>query len=313
MSLLANAVQSIQLGLDDYASGEDARFLSAVRNIHSGILLLYKAKLSSISPPGTNDSLIKKHVIPEKGPSGEIAWVGRGKKTLDVFEIEERFTSLGIDTDWQRFKKITSLRNDIEHYFTTQHRDAIQGMIADSFVVIRDFMSNELGLDPLGELGAHAWSTLLTVSEVIEKEREECERRFAHIDWQSAELGSAADGMTCGACGSPLLSPLGESRDDGVQCRSCGESEQFESFAVRALENSLGGKKYRSVKDGGDEVLTQCPFCFNDSYVVEEEVCAICGEGCTHTCELCGNSIPVSELSDGGCCGYCEHMMSKDD
>jgi hypothetical protein len=42
MDLLNNAIGSITVGVEDSASTESARLLSAVRNIYAGILLLYK-------------------------------------------------------------------------------------------------------------------------------------------------------------------------------------------------------------------------------------------------------------------------------
>ena len=47
---------------------------------------------------------------------GELIWVGKGKNTTNVQEIKERFTSLNIDTHWDRIKKMQEFRNNIEHY-----------------------------------------------------------------------------------------------------------------------------------------------------------------------------------------------------
>ena len=38
--LLKNAVVSIQLGLEDFASDDERRIISAARNLYSGVLLL---------------------------------------------------------------------------------------------------------------------------------------------------------------------------------------------------------------------------------------------------------------------------------
>ena len=38
--LLKNAVVSIQLGLEDFASDDERRIISAARNLHSGVLLM---------------------------------------------------------------------------------------------------------------------------------------------------------------------------------------------------------------------------------------------------------------------------------
>jgi hypothetical protein len=313
VTIFENAITSLELGLEDFAEGSDRRLLSAVRNLHAGTLLLYKTKLAALSPPGSDEVLIKKEVIPTRLETGEIVFVGRGRKTVDVNQIKSRFKTLGIQTDWQRFDKVTRLRNDIEHYSTPLSRDAIRGMITDTFIIVRDFISVELAKDPKEELGGDAWDTLLSVSEVFEKERDECQQRLALVDWQSAELEGGVLELVCNECGSQLIVPCGTDRSDGVQCRSCDEIENFESSAERALKERLGGRNHLAVKDGGEDVLITCPFCLQDGYVVEEEACAICGESCQHTCSFCANPIPTSELTDGDLCGYCDHVLNKDD
>ena len=60
-SLLQNAVVSIQLGLEDFASEDERRVISSVRNLYSGVLLLCKEVLRLLSPPDSNDVLILKN------------------------------------------------------------------------------------------------------------------------------------------------------------------------------------------------------------------------------------------------------------
>jgi hypothetical protein len=50
MDLLTNAVSSIDGGFEDYQTGTPERLLSAVRNIHADVLLLYKGSLCRKSP-----------------------------------------------------------------------------------------------------------------------------------------------------------------------------------------------------------------------------------------------------------------------
>lgn len=313
VTIFDNAITSIQLALEDFSAATEARLLSTVRNLHAGILLLYKSKLSALSPPGSGDALVKKSVVPKKLPSGEVVFTGVGRKTANVLEIRTRFESLGVQTDWKRFEKISALRNDIEHYCTSVHPDAIRGMISDTFVIIRDFMHSELAKDPKDELGEEAWARLLSVSEVFERERADCKQRVESIDWESATLEEAISEVTCHACGSGLITPVGSDKTTGVQCRSCGEVEQFEPCAARALSDYLSWRNHYALKDGAEEALIMCPFCFQEGYVVDEECCAICGESCEHTCAMCASTIPISELSDGSLCGYCQHMVDKDD
>lgn len=44
-TILTNAIQSIQIGVEDYRSDDRRRLLSAIRNVQAGILLLCKEKL----------------------------------------------------------------------------------------------------------------------------------------------------------------------------------------------------------------------------------------------------------------------------
>lgn len=311
--LLDNAVTSLHLALEDYSSGRDDRLLSAVRNLHAGILLLFKEKLRQLSPAGSDDVLTKTKVKFQRDVNGQVVIVGAGKKTVDVFEIKERFESLQIKTDWDRFKKINDLRNDIEHHHSTANRGAMQEMISDTFLIIRDFIQTELRDDPKELLGNEAWNTLLSVSEVYERERQECEKALSAINWESSALSDAILALTCAECGSSLLFPLENTGRAKLQCRSCNESSDFERYAPRALSAHFAFENYRSMKDGGDPTTITCPHCGEDGYIVEENRCVLCEESCETTCALCGNPIPVEELNDGSYCGYCDHMMSKDD
>lgn len=313
MSLLDNAVTSLRLALEDYSSSDDGRLLSAIRNLHAGILLLYKEKLRLLSPPGSDDVLVKAKAKFQHGPNNTLISIGVGKKTVDVAQIRERFNALGVKTHWDRFEKISDLRNDIEHYFTVANRGAIEAMISDTFLIIRDFIHEELGQDPKAVLGDETWSKLLSVSEVVEKERELCRKALTSIDWNSDALADAVLHVSCAECGSPLLFPLENTKETNLQCRSCGEDERFEAYAERAIEAHFASENFYSLKDGGDPATITCPHCHSEGYIVDENRCAVCGESCETTCSVCHQNIPVVELNDGSLCAYCDHMLSKDD
>jgi hypothetical protein len=312
MSLLNNAVTSVRLALEDYASPDDGRLLSAVRNLHAGILLLYKEKLRLLSPAGSDEVLVKaKHKL-QKGPTGLMP-VGVGRKTVDVSQIKEHFATLGVKTDWERFDKVSNLRNEIEHYFTTANRGAIASMISETFLIIRDFIQLELKEDPKELLGDDDWNTLLSVSEVYERERDECERALNAIDWQYDVLLDAVLELTCRECGSSLLFPLGTGRDADLQCRSCGEHERFEKYASRGIHEHFSGENFSSYKDGGEPFSIDCPHCGGHGYIVSDNCCVICDESCETECSMCSIQMPVSELSTGSLCSWCENRLSKDD
>lgn len=317
MSLLKNAISSLRLGLDDFNSNNDKRLLSAVRNLHAGILLLFKEKLLSLSPSGSSEVLIKQNIIPQKDNDGNIVFVGTGKKTVDTHQIKKRFDGLGISTDWKRFEKINKLRNNIEHYYSDLQRDTIRGLISDTFIIIRDFISDELHEDPIIVLGNDYWNTLLSVSEVFEKEKSDCIDKIEEIEWKSNCLEDSLHELKCDNCGSNLLMPKNKSyehiEDIELICRSCGEAEEAEEFIERALNDYFSYDNYIAIKDGGELELVQCPHCCKESYIVSEENCAWCGETCEHTCQRCGSKILPEELNESSFCGYCLHMMNKDD
>lgn len=317
MNLLHNAVQAIQLGIEDYCSGTHARLLSAVRNIHAGVLLLYKEALRRLSPAGSNEVLIKAKIVPTLDSNGNISFVGKGKKTADVQQIRERFAELGIATDWTRFDRISAARNDVEHHYPQLSQKALDGVIADCFVLVRNFIANELEEKPQELLDDDTWQTMLTVSEVHEVEQAECRRLLENLDWESEALSKGVLALKCSNCGSDLLRPDSLSSkfsyDTELQCRCCGATEDAESFVPRAIEEALSWAVYLSATDGDETPYVSCPECAQESYVIEERRCALCGHEAEHDCTICGNSIPPEELGSSPLCGWCAHMAAKDD
>src|SRR5882724_9689847 len=98
-SLLDNAIVSIQLGLEDYASEDKRRVISAARNLYAGVLLLCKEVLRRFSPPGSNDILIRTRKKAVKEAGGTVRIVGDGKHTIDRAEIEKTFAQLQLNVD----------------------------------------------------------------------------------------------------------------------------------------------------------------------------------------------------------------------
>jgi len=316
MPLLQNAISAIKVGLEDFRANTDERLISAVRNIHAGILLLYKAKLMSVSPAESNEVLLKQRIVPKIDAAKGLVFVGSGKKTVDANEIQERFKSLGIITDWKRFEKINELRNYIEHYYSHVNKDTIREIISNTFIIIRDFIKNELKVDPAVTLGKDSWETLLSVYEVFKEGKKECTAQLNTIDWQSSTLEESVSELSCNDCGASLLSPSKTScsfEKIELVCRSCNAKEDYESFIERAIKEHLSGENFLAMKDGGEVAYVTCPYCGKDTYIIEEERCALCGETCERTCKLCGNKIIPEELSEDSSCGWCSHMMSKGD
>lgn len=316
-TLLNNAISSIQLGVEDYEAEDQRRVLSAVRNLTAGILLLFKEKLRALSPDGSDEVLLKQQIKPAMGAGGHVSFVGKGKKTVDVFQIEERLTSLGIELDWKRFKRVVSVRNEIEHYCSSESEARMKELLSDCFLIIRNFITNHLNCEPYELLGAHAWAVLLKVSEVYCQELEECKKEFENIDWRSETLEAVEEEIRCSNCQSQLVKPTNP--DEAPQClefhcSSCGECFLFEEIVADLVFEYYEVDNYLSVKDGGDSPTSDCHECGFETFVIAEDQCVRCGARRAHTsCAICGEYLSTDEQDLNGLCGYHHHVTMKDD
>jgi ribosomal protein L37E len=281
-------------------------------------LLLYKEALARKSPPGSNEVLIKAKARPVVNADGSVGFVGVGKKTADVATIRERFDSLGIRTDWDRFTRIATIRNEVEHYYPHVSQDSLQELIASAFWIIRAFIVDELKDDPAILLGAGTWKSMLDVAEVFEAERKACDEALDGVPWESDALRAGLSDIRCRSCGSSLFRPRDAGRPEGLdatvlRCAVCGEEKDADEFVPEAVAEALASEAYLVYDDGGDEPYVECPECGLESYVVAEQRCARCGASYDATCARCGAGIPPSEISFAPFCAYCSHVMSKDD
>lgn len=315
VSILKNAIDSIAIGLEDYSSPDQRRIISCTRNVFAGILLLFKHKLSLLSPPDSDEVLIKQRVLPILDNSSHVEWKGKGSKTVDVQGIKERFESLNIDVDWKRIDKMNNFRNDIEHYFSNLKHEAIQSLISDSFLIINDFIRKHLNEDPKELLGDDAWAVLIEVNEVYEKEKEQCLLALQSLEFFNEEILNAFEGYSCDECGSRLIMPSvlgGEATSANYICKSCGETLPYEEMVSEAVRDYFSHGVYLSHTDGGDSPLADCPEC-GGVYLYTQGVCASCGHTAERDCQRCGSTILPEELFAEPFCGYCAHVMSKDD
>ena len=318
MTLLDNAANSIRVGVADYQSEDGARVLSGVRNITAGVLLLFKEKLRRLSPEGSDEVLLKQRVMPIQSENGEIIFRGSGKKTVDVQQIIERFSSLNIVVNWKPVKDIVDLRNEIEHYYTGETAGRLRELIADTFVIVRDFTTIHLDVTPLELLGDETWHHLLTVGEVYQKELDECIATRAELDWPAEFKDPLEPHLRCPECNSELLKPV-ESEDESIfatsfRCSSCDKETEYGELAERAVDSCFGADAHIAIKDGGDPPYEDCPECGRDTYLVDQDQCAACGyERQYLKCALCDSPLSVGEQVNDGLCGYHAWVADKDD
>lgn len=317
-TILANAIASVQIGVEDYLSNDPRRALSAVRNITSGILLLFKERLRELSPPGSDEVLIKQQVQPKRDSSGVLTFLGTGKKTVDVQQIKERFTSLEVSVDWKRLDGVVRIRNDVEHYYTAEPASRLKELLADSFIVMRDFITSELRREPLELLGEPTWQTLLDVASIYAKELEECEESKAQVSWGSPGIEQVANYLRCEHCGSALLKPINPTAGSPVainfQCSACGCTSFFEEIAESAAEECFGVDMYIAMTDGGEPPLVDCFECGKTTFLLEDGLCMLCGATPHYNkCAVCSADIGVEEQQFNGLCSYHHWRSIKDD
>ncbi|MEO0460588.1 MAG: hypothetical protein AAF219_07080 [Myxococcota bacterium] len=301
--------------MDDYATGEDRRLVSVVRNLHAGVLLLFKEKLRRLSPAGSNDVFLKENVVAAR-VDGVPTLVGDGEKTVGIHKIKSHFKNLDVEVQWQPFNEFSRIRNQIEHYFTRNSRDVVRAAIESAAVIIRDFVVRELEIDPGELLGAPAWNCMLKIESVYEQERTECLDDLNKLRWSLGALEGVQRYLRCTSCGSALVVRDGSedvrAESSGLRCRSCAEESSVEDQLPDVLKDHFAWDTYLAHSDGDSFPLAHCPDCFRETFVVFEDCCASCGYEAQHqTCIRCGDEIELELEQEGSLCGYCQHMADR--
>lgn len=315
-TLFDNAVQSIQLGVEDYQANDPRRALSSVRNFYAGVLLLAKEVLVRQVPDSAPEDVLAARFKPIPDRQGGVQFVPAGNQTIDFTNIGSRLKDFGLRIDDVALKDLNRIRTDIEHYFTDESRETVREAIAKAFLVVVDLfrLAEEIPHEVLGE----AWQTMLEVRAVYEKELENCRASFGKIKWRSNVMAEIA--LNCPECQSDLVAQIDVDNTDyqsaDAECRSCGSDISAEKAMVHALQMHFDLDNYMAAKDGGEEPLQTCPECGLDTYVLSEEEtgCAWC-ELVLDECGRCSTALTPSNVSfdNSAFCSYCDHLLSKDD
>jgi predicted RNA-binding Zn-ribbon protein involved in translation (DUF1610 family) len=315
MTIIRNAIDSIQIGVEDYVAEDPRRYLSAVRNVTAGILLLYKEKLRQLSPPNDPEIFIKKHVIRKVSDDGTVVIVGKGKSTVDIVQIKERFEQLGVSVNWKQFESIKLLRNDIEHYYTRLTKDNVREILSSSLVLIRDFLVEELNEDPVETLGEYCWRVLLEVADVYQREEENSRKSLKEVDWKYQTVEELVEHFRCPNCQSELLrAEIGHEYSPGLEltCSSCGHIFPVSEILEDSIDELLGGEAFIAAKEGCELPYETCPQCWSGTLIIAEGLCLKCESGLTYeACELCGEGLTVDEQDLEGLCSYHHYQMEK--
>lgn len=314
-TLFDNAIQSIQLGIEDYEHNDPKRALSAVRNFYAGTLLLAKEVLIRAAPKASVKAVIGSKFVPVPDGNGGVTYEA-SNKTVDFTEIGDRFKAFGLKIDKAALADLNKIRNDMEHYYTNASGKKVREAIARAFPVVVD-MFKQLNEEPSKRLGK-CWETMLEVKTVYDQELAACQASFDKVDWKSGAMASAE--RVCPKCDSRLIhqknpnNTVHESAD--AKCRQCGEELDAHEVIEAALKEHFAGDNYIAMTDGGEGALDTCPECSYETYVMSEgeNGCAWCQLE-LDDCMRCHTSLTPNNVSweSHELCSYCDHVMSKDD
>ncbi len=319
--LLENAIASIRTGVEDYEKGEPPRALSAIRNLHSGLLLLAKWVLVERVPNASEDDVIAVAYEPVPDGAGGVKYEPAGKQTIGLQDIQRRFKTFKIGLSKQAKKRLESLarvRNSVEHRYADPGGTSLRQTVSEAFLVAAEFF--RLGrVNPADVLG-NAWGVMLKINDVYQKELEACRTTFSKVKWKF--VVSYGESPECPVCGSDLVEQVNaQNKEQNYargKCRSCGEEIEAEAVVESLVRRQHWALDYISVKDSGEGVLFSCPLCSRDTYVNEfgddDEVtgCVIC-ELKLGDCRNCGTSLTPDNVYEDSetLCGYCGYRMTK--
>lgn len=297
-NLLENAKISIQLGIEDYTMGRynEARKISAIRNIFSGLLLLYKYKLMLESPTTKPCYYITKQY--NGWENNADFGTKEPKETVTTQQILNNFDRLSVNIDKGWFELVRNQRNNIEHFYLVQTID-ITEFIQKCFNLIIDFYHEYLkqnNNDFSTFIGEKYFKILQEDKKNYELRKSECYKTFKHINldfYQGEDVSNFKNDLvnilSCPKCSSSFIKYNPQKPNEkSLNCDYC-----FDEFSLdKALHIS-----HQQILDEGDH-RDECRFC--GQWFVIYGLCLSCG------CKLDPNRGYERE-------DYLSYLLTKDD
>ena len=298
--LFNNAVQSIKLGLEDYQKNDPVRILSAIRNLHSGILLLAKEVLVRRVKGIDWRDILAPGYKPIPDGSGGIKYIPQSKVTIDLQNISTRFKDFGLTINQKSLESLVRIRNDIEHLAPQSNADTMRRAISEALPVAYTLF-RQAREDPRDVL-EEAWSTMLEVRSVYDHELRACIQTFIDVEWLCDVLDNVS--LICVKCGSELVAQDDPKNGDPYEicatCRSCGSSTGAVDLIRQSVSSHFDGIHYET-----------CPECAETSYT-EDYGCIFCGL-MLGECEFCLEDLTTNSVDPDNykICVYCGDLMSR--
>lgn len=342
--LAKNAIESIRLGFEDYemASKDKGRIISSIRNMYAGILLLLKEELRCLSPKGSDDVLIQSEIeLFYDSQLQQLICKGKNKsngnigKTIDFNEMKYRFQIMGCPLSSTLINLITEIRkerNNIEHYYSNETINTLQGLVAKSTLVINELFNDYLHEDPVLVLD-DTWRGMLEVRDLHDELRKDYITSLKKIlisTKKSKYFKIIRDYFTCPDCGADIF----EVDDCGSKiqftCKGCNTKYDFSivkkelyNILSQELENRMNreyGLDSDEIELGVSERVLTCPKCGKKTYLYlpDQDVskCENCDFEYSYiNCSMCSTTLESYELDDAennrGLCSYCLYKMHK--
>ncbi|KTB82792.1 hypothetical protein AO072_21870 [Pseudomonas syringae ICMP 13102] len=100
-------------------------------------------------------------------------------------------------------------------------------------------------------------------------------------------------------------------------CTRCEAISQFDDVVDSMLTGKYFTDLYIAATQGGEGPLDVCDHCERDSYVIEENQCAICGDGAkAPACRQCGtkldDDVEIEEIHSDALCDHCRYILEMD-
>jgi hypothetical protein len=258
-TLLQNAINSIQIGIEDYQSKDSRRSISAVRNYYAGILLLAKAVLVKACPNVPLEIVLASRYKPKRSTNGDLAFEACGTETINFNTIKQRFNAFGLKVNHNKLEELQDIRNNIEHKYTKLSSGELKAEIAKTFEVLVELCAH-LRKRPVTLLGEKTWKIILDVHEVYKKELEECQDSFT-----SLELVDGLE-LSCPDCHSELIyqkNKLNKSLPEmKIACKSCRAKPDALVCLQHSIRESFTPKNlsYKELSTHED-LFADCPDC----------------------------------------------------
>ena len=313
--LFENAIQSIQLGVEDYQKDEPKRAVSAVRNFYAGVLLLAKEVLIRRVPKARPEEVISAKYKPVPNGKGGVIYAPESFRTIDFETIKKRFKDFNLSIEPSALKSLGDIRNNLEHHFSDKPPQEVRDAIAKAFPFVSELF-RLIGEEPVNYLGG-SWSVMLNLRVFYERELDSCRKSFDEVEWPSAFLTKVE--ISCPTCDSDLVE-----QDDPknkcyhslrCRCRRCGYKISPSEAMETALQSHFYSEIYIAMTDGGELPVETCPECGFETYLhTEKEIgCVSCGLELGE-CVRCGNILKPfdSSFEDSRICSYCYYQESMD-